>query len=414
MTQAITQSAATATQAATQAATAIPHPSIRYHYMDNLRALAMLAGILFHVALAYSPMMHNIWFTSDTSNSAIMDFVSFFLHLFRMPIFFLISGFFALMLIEKRGLKGFIKNRAVRILAPFVIFLPLVAVAVMGSISWALANVENQPPLLTFIAKAASGETSEGATMRPSTIHLWFLSNLFMFCLVTAALVKVKFFESPLWGKWLSAKSIILLMPLLIVPALVSQPAPHPAPDKIHPELWSLGFYGIFFLLGNLLFMHKNLLETFDVYKNRLLVVALMAYGFFYYQLPAEPLTMADVFIAVKGMPFTWQHLLVAIAESYAAVYLTIYCLLVGKKWLNRQNRIFRFFADASYWVYLVHVPLLLQIQFMLLDIQINMWLKFIISTVVILVIGVLSYILMVRWTPIGTLLNGKRHKFWQ
>ena len=30
----------------------------RIHAFDHLRALAMLAGVLFHAALAYSPMMH--------------------------------------------------------------------------------------------------------------------------------------------------------------------------------------------------------------------------------------------------------------------------------------------------------------------------------------------------------------------
>ncbi len=29
----------------------------RLHYMDQLRALAMLAGVVFHAALAYSPLM---------------------------------------------------------------------------------------------------------------------------------------------------------------------------------------------------------------------------------------------------------------------------------------------------------------------------------------------------------------------
>ena len=32
---------------------------------DPLRALAMLAGVLFHAALAYSPMMHGFWPTAS-------------------------------------------------------------------------------------------------------------------------------------------------------------------------------------------------------------------------------------------------------------------------------------------------------------------------------------------------------------
>ena len=37
----------------------------RIHAMDNLRALAMLAGVVFHAALAYSPLMHMIWPPAD-------------------------------------------------------------------------------------------------------------------------------------------------------------------------------------------------------------------------------------------------------------------------------------------------------------------------------------------------------------
>ena len=37
----------------------------RIHYMDNLRALAMLAGVVFHAAFAYSPLMHPLWPAAD-------------------------------------------------------------------------------------------------------------------------------------------------------------------------------------------------------------------------------------------------------------------------------------------------------------------------------------------------------------
>lgn len=33
----------------------------RYQYLDNLRALAMIAGVFFHVSLVYSLMLHNLW-----------------------------------------------------------------------------------------------------------------------------------------------------------------------------------------------------------------------------------------------------------------------------------------------------------------------------------------------------------------
>ena len=96
--------------------------SDRINYMDNLRALAMLLGIFFHASIAYNPMMANLWLSADTQHSEVMQMVAWFTHLFRMPVFFLIAGFFAMMLLEKRGIKGFLVHRFKRIGLPFIIF----------------------------------------------------------------------------------------------------------------------------------------------------------------------------------------------------------------------------------------------------------------------------------------------------
>ncbi len=64
----------------------------RYYFMDNLRAVAMLIGIFFHAALAYSPYIHNVWYVADPAKSMVLDFFVSISHLFRMPLFFLISG----------------------------------------------------------------------------------------------------------------------------------------------------------------------------------------------------------------------------------------------------------------------------------------------------------------------------------
>ena len=68
------------------------HPSDRLHHMDHLRALAMLAGVLFHAALAYSPLMHGFWPLADRQASAGVDAVVWGMHLVRMPLFFLVAG----------------------------------------------------------------------------------------------------------------------------------------------------------------------------------------------------------------------------------------------------------------------------------------------------------------------------------
>ena len=42
--------------------------------------------------------------------------------MFRMSAFFLIAGFFARVLVERRGVKAFVKDRAKRVAVPLVLF----------------------------------------------------------------------------------------------------------------------------------------------------------------------------------------------------------------------------------------------------------------------------------------------------
>ena len=378
----------------------------RYHYLDNIRALAMFIGVIFHAALAYSPLFQYLWFTSGTENSSLIDIVILFTHVFRMPIFFLISGFFAIMLIQKRGISGFIKNRAIRILLPFIIFLPLLGVSLIIIIGWALGNVDNLSPMLQFIKIMQNNPDAPSPSL--STGHLWFLFNLFLFGLTTAVLYKFNFFQSKLVKQISSTKFIVFVLPLLMIPAMYSQPAPLPAAEKLYPELWSFGVYGLFFILGCLIFLKQSLLDDLEPYINKLLVISIIAYGVFYSLIPATISQEKIMIIMTNGFVPTWDHIYVAIFEAFIAVYMTIYCLLIGRKFLNKKTKLLKFISNSSYWVYLIHLPVLLMIQFWLADIEMNMWFKFFISTFCTLLISLLSYQLLVRRTPIGWLLNGK------
>ncbi|HPW13190.1 MAG TPA: acyltransferase family protein, partial [Thermomonas sp.] len=123
----------------------------RFHHMDNLRALAMLAGVVFHAALAYSPLMHPIWPLADAGRSIAVDVVAWFLHLFRMPLFFVVAGFFAALLVARRGMAGLFRNRIARVLLPLVLFLPLVLVSMHWLTMQAVANATHPSPALVWM-----------------------------------------------------------------------------------------------------------------------------------------------------------------------------------------------------------------------------------------------------------------------
>ena len=87
---------------------------------------------------------------------------------------------------------------------------------------------------------------------------------------------------------------------------------------------------------------------------------------------------------------------------------MTLWCVLVARRWLDVRNRTLRWLADASYWVYLVHLPVLFAIQYGLLDVQLHWSAKFALATVCTLAVSFVSYQALVRHTLIGRLLDGK------
>lgn len=366
----------------------------RFHYMDNLRALAMLSGVLFHAALAYSPLAHAFIPTADRGQSIAVDLGIWFLHLFRMPLFFVVAGFFAAMLVAKRGLGGMFRNRLRRIALPFLIFCPLVYAALKYTTLQAAATVQNPSPLLAIIRQLS--QTSGLPEQLPGTGHLWFLYYLmFFYVLVWSA----KNFELEKLGKLvrgLSPAWLLGLLPLLLVPALASVSAPHPAPESLFPQFWAFSVYGPFFAFGYLLHGHEAMIERLRTIAPWLLAASLMLYGAFWFLSKRHSPSAADP-------SASW---LIASLEAYISVWMTVVCLVAGRFLLNRGNAVLRYLSDASYWSYIVHLPILFAIQYWLLDVESPWGIKFTASVLTTFGLCLLSYHILIRTTRVGDLLG--------
>ena len=58
----------------------------------------------------------------DTPSETGAPVIYYVIHMFRMSAFFLIAGFFARVLVERRGVKAFVKDRGKRVALPLVLF----------------------------------------------------------------------------------------------------------------------------------------------------------------------------------------------------------------------------------------------------------------------------------------------------
>ena len=67
---------------------------------------------MFHAGFSFIPgMIPGIWAFNDSSPSVAISVLLFTSHIFRMSLFFFIAGFFARMMFERNGARGFWSNR---------------------------------------------------------------------------------------------------------------------------------------------------------------------------------------------------------------------------------------------------------------------------------------------------------------
>lgn len=362
--------------------TALPGP--REPAFDQLRALAMLAGVLFHAAMAYSPLASPFWPTADRQHWVGVDVLIWLPHLVRMPLFFLVAGYFTAALLVRRGMAGLARQRLRRVLLPFLLAWPLVHLSLSASTEWALVHVQ-QPSGFLRMVQAWLAQPDRPA-LPPGTGHLWFLPYLLLFSLMvwigrslggSALLDRVLAFD---------IRAVALGLPLLLLPGFALTSAPHPAPESLLPLVWAIVLYGPFFALGFGLHGRLERLAPLQAWLWPGLVVCLLLYAVFLNQLGQSPSTLrAPIHLAAL--------------QAMIAAWATLACLLAGLRWCNRPRGGLRYLAASAYWTYLLHLPVLFAVQYALLDVAWPWPVKFAAAVLVTLALCLASYELVVRRT---------------
>ena len=209
----------------------------RFHELDALRGAAMLLGIVLHAALFLVP---DVWPTQDPWLKEVGDdspygLIVAAIHGFRMPVFFLLSGFFTAMLWERRGLREMGRHRLKRI------GLSLAAGAVTIVPLNMLFFADDFNLLLWPVAWAVYGFN-----------HLWFL--WFLLFIVVLFIVAAKAGVSFRHGAWW------LVVPLVFAAQLLMgnrEFGPDTPSTRLIPELHLIAYYGLFFFFGAFLYARR-------------------------------------------------------------------------------------------------------------------------------------------------------------
>jgi len=97
--------------------------------------------------------------------------------------------------------------------------------------------------------------------------------------------------------------------------------------------------------------------------------------------------------------------------QTLYAWCMTFACLGMFRSLLTRENRTIRYVSDSAYWLYLAHLPLILGAQIIVQGWPGPAVLKCLLLTLAITAFLLLVYDQAVRYTWLGTLLNGPRTK---
>jgi glucans biosynthesis protein C len=379
----------------------------RLHALDALRAFALFLGIYFHASLSFMPGLDE-WVVTDSSTSPAIWVVSGFSHLFRMSLFFFIAGYFGRLVLHRKGLYYFVRDRAKRIGLPLLMFLP-VMIPLLGLI-WEWGAQQSHKPI---VAPAPLSVRNFPLT------HLWFLYYLLWMYVVALAgreaIVRLldrsarirQFLDRALVALLRRRMApLVFALPLAIVSFAVPEWNPGqaiPSPDKsLIPQLVPMAGFGTAFVFGWLCQRSMSTLTTMAERSTSSLWLTWVCFV----------ITFAFGFALAKGVPAPWLPL--ARCGAAFSVGVTIWYwnqFLVGfaLKHLAAPSSLRRYWADSSYWLYIAHLPLVTALQVIAAQLHWHWSIELALILAISVSLLLLSYALFVRSTWLGAVLNGAR-----
>lgn len=397
-----------------------PAASPRYFALDGLRAAAMLLGVFYH-AIQFGGMRGGFGPGGPGGGSMLAQE---WLHSFRMPLFFLISGFFSRLMLEKYGTQKFLMRRWRRLALPMVLGLFLVVPVYLamrggpggpmgggppgggggppnlsgmpsppagfvppplrrfdadgdGSLSekeWEAARAELPSPGMGGPGpRGPGGPPGMGDTGRFPLDYLWFLWYLLVFTTATPLLLRPLGWIGPKTdpedpgrpgGRLLAGVLAPLVLGLASFPALMATPSMfgwglglasgifRSFPAFLYHLEPDMPFYYLYFLCGWWLHRRRDSLPAVARLWLPALVVGIAAH--------AVAVSLSARYAHQRGI----AHHDAIRAATYAvyaigSAFTSFGFLGLFQKYLDRPTRAGRYLADSAFWVYFVHLPLL-------------------------------------------------------
>jgi hypothetical protein len=358
----------------------------------------MLLGLVLHSAITYGVYENSAWSLKDSITHISNDYIVSFIHTFRMQIFFIVAGFFGSMLFYERKPLEMIKNRAARIVSPFIVFMFLLWPTTVFAFGYTRLVLEGN---VNALEDSISVFSNLFILIPRHTFHLWFLYYLALITSISIVLALVLQKLPSITNNisrvfnWIINKSIarvIIFASITATVYFIIGSWSVSTSTSIVPDFNILIYYLAFYIIGWILFKSKHLLDTFMKYDWLFTILAVVLFSIYFF------------------MSHGFSYISHVIIKSIM-VWLFIFGITgLFIRYASNHSSIMRYISDASYWVYLIHLPLTAIIPGLISDWIIPATLKFLLVFIITSMSCFLSYHYFVRGTFIGQFLNGRRY----
>ncbi len=308
----------------------------RLHWVDAARGVMMLLGLAIHTAELYR-VGPSVLYTDNMERSYVMNALAEFIHVFRMPAFFLVGGFFVNLSLTRTSSSEFIFQRFVRLIVPALATSTFVMAPVILYIPYPLHR------LSVF-----------------STHHLWFLYDLYVltFVAVVASSHGSNFVAAlDRMVAYISRNSVVFMLLLSSVYSVFSRIIISAANiDLMVTSTNSLLFGAPYFFVGMYVQRRREVLLSLTQIPTRWCAIIIL--------LGLIPLDDQ----ATALLPRTSELRFLGVAFREPLVVFAILSLFA--RFANHTNAGWRYLAAASFSIYLLHLPVILVIGYLLLDVD--------------------------------------------
>ena len=300
--------------------------NIRRYDIDAIRVLALCSLVFYHIVVAFQPWSRSLYFIGNKDDLTMLWNLMELINIWRIPILFVVSGMAVNFASRKRDLYELVVDRTYRIFLPLLFGMFFIV-----------------PTYLLIV----QGYYNYDYAYFPSSGHLWFLANIFLYVLLFSP--AFYFFKNLSTG--VAARSISAIMEkpfgvlaLFCLPLMLESITINPefyagfALDPIHGLITG----GICFCSG---FMFMSLEGKFwKGVKDIRLITLILAFSLYLIRiLEADQLSLN------------------IISNGLAAFEAACWMLSVfgyGAMYLNRPSKLLKYLTPAVYPIYIVHMPL--------------------------------------------------------